>query len=299
MPSQRAPLWVGIRGASAAFAVSWVAWVALAGALAAPLATVLGGGGVVVSILTLGWLLARRLPDPLSALRRHHVDDVEVVAIGPGRRVRRLAWDECRGYAATAFGVRLEGPGGAIVLPMPARHREAIWRALLARVVPRRADALWLLHEHGAVRLAPALEPTAAALASWAWAPAAAVVVVASSPTTAALALALAATQCLVARARSEWRSVVLQPSGLVLPGEHRRRFIAWDEMHTEIGPHGLEVHGPAGAALVPPDVPDFMAVAAVIRLRADLGFAAAEHVSFRVAVDGAGLAVVGEVESG
>jgi hypothetical protein len=115
----------------------------------------------------------------------------------------------------------------------------------------------------------------------------------------AGLAVGLAAAQCLLARARSEWRSVVLQPSGVVVPGDVGRCFVAWDEMRAEVGPRGVEVRGPRGAGLVSPDVPDFMAVAAVIRLHADLGFVTAEHVSFRVALDGGGLAVVGEVEGG
>lgn len=297
VPDSRPPLWATIRGAPRRLAAAWVAWTALVGILAVPLGTTLGGGGVVVSVLTLGWLIARRLPDPAAPWRWHHVDDVEVTRMGPGRRVRRLAWDACRGYAATAFGLRLEGGGHAMVVPLPSCHGEGIWRAVLTGVVPGRADALWRAHEQGAVRLAPALEPDAAALASWAWMPAAVATVLAPSLPAAGLAVALAAVQCLLARARSEWRSVVLQPSGVVVPGDGRRCFVAWDEMRTEIGPRGLEVHGPRGSGLVAPDVPDFMAVAAVVRLRADLGLVTAEHVSFRVALDGGGLAVVGEVE--
>lgn len=266
-------------------------------AAASRVAATAGGGGLVVTILTLGWLIARRAPDPLAPWRRHHLDDVEVTTFGPGRRVRRLPWDACLGYAATARGVRLEAPGGPVLVPLPPRHAEAVWRTLLAALVPMRAGALWRAHEHGAVRLAPALEPGAGALASWAWMPAALVLARTPSLALAGLAIGLAAAQCLAARARSDWRSVVLQPSGVVVPGAGRRCFVAWDEMGAEIGPHGLEVHGPRGSGLVSPDVPDFMAVAAVIRLHADLGFASPEHVSFRVALDAGGLAVVGEIE--
>ena len=89
----------------------------------------------------------------------------------------------------------------------------------------------------------------------------------------------------------------MLQPSGVVAPGEGRRSFVAWDEIQTSLGPAGLELHGPRGSGVVSADVPDFMAVVAVIRLHADLGFAAASHVTFRLAWDHDGLAVVGEVE--
>jgi hypothetical protein len=296
----RPPLWATFRGAPRRLAAAWVAWMALAAAVAVPLGAAVGRGGVVVSVLTLGWLLARRLPDPGASWRRYHVDDVEVTSMGPGRRVRRLAWDACRGYAGTAAGLRLEGAGAPIVLPLPPAQAEAVWRAVLTGIVPGRADALWRAHEQGAVRLAPALEPDAAALASWAWMPAALAALLAPSLPATGLAVALAAAQCLGARARSGWRSVVLQPSGVVVPGDGRRCFVAWDEMRAEVSPRGLEVHGPRGSGLVCPDVPDFMAVAAVIRLRADLGLVAtAEHVSFRVAYDGGGLAIVGEIEGG
>lgn len=299
MSDDRPPLWLTVRGASRSLAVAWASWVVLVAAVAEPLAGVAGGGGVVVSALTLGWLLARRLPDPAAPWRRHHVDDREVTAIGPGRRVRRLAWDACRGYVATASGVRLDAPGNAMSVPMPPRHRETLWRAILERVVPARAEALWRAHEHGAVRLAPALAPEAGALAAWAWLPAALPIALAPTPSVAALAVGLAAAQCLAARARAEWRSVVLQPSGVVVPGDGCRCFVAWDEMRTDIVPAGLEVHGPRGSGLVTPEVADFMAAVAVIRLHADLGFVDAECVSFRLALDGDGLAVVGEVEGG
>jgi hypothetical protein len=293
----RAPLWVTIRGASRGLAAAWGAWMGLVALLAAPLGTILGSGGVVVSVLTVGWLVARRFPDPGAAWRRYHLDDREVTVMGPGRRVRRIEWGACRGYAATALGLRLDAAEGAIVVPLPPRHEEAIWRAVLACIVPSRAEALWRTHDHAAVRLVPAPEPGAAALASWAWAPAALAVACAPALPSLGLALGLAAVQCLLARARSEWRAVVLQPSGVVLPDGHRRCFVAWDEMRAEIGPHGLDVHGPRGSGLVTPDVLDFMALVAVIRLRADLGFVDADCVSFRIALDGDGLAVVGEVE--
>jgi len=290
-------LWVTVRGASMRLGAGWVLWIVGTLAVAEPLGATVGQAGVVVSILTLGWLLARRLPDPVACARRYHVDDAEVVVMGPGRRVRRVAWTACRGYAATHRGIRLDAPGGAVMLPLPAGYEAAVWRTVLMRLVPGRADALWRGHEHGGEQLAPVLQPEPAALAAWAWLPAATAVLAAPGASVAALAIGVAAGQCVLARIRSTWRSVVLQPSGVVAPGSGRRVFVAWDEMRATLGSCGLELQGPQGVAVVSPEVPDFMAVAAVIRLHADLGYGPADHVSFRLTVEDGALAVVGEVE--
>src|SRR5262245_616442 len=87
-----APLWVTMRGAPARVAFGWLAWTVAAVAATALVATVLGPAGPVVAILTVGWLLARRHGSPLEYLRRYHLDDVEVMALGPWRRVQRITW---------------------------------------------------------------------------------------------------------------------------------------------------------------------------------------------------------------
>src|SRR5262250_104570 len=86
------PLWVTLRGAPARRIAQWIAWAAVAIAAASAARGALGPGGVVVGILTGGWWLARRCSTPLDWTRRYHLDDDEVLALGPWRRVQRITW---------------------------------------------------------------------------------------------------------------------------------------------------------------------------------------------------------------
>src|SRR5512132_3838127 len=85
-------LWVTVPGASRMLAVVWLAWMSVV-LLAAPVAAArLGPAGTIVVVLAAGLLFAAEAPAPWAALRRYHLDDVEAVAMGPGRQVLRLPW---------------------------------------------------------------------------------------------------------------------------------------------------------------------------------------------------------------
>jgi hypothetical protein len=91
---------------------------------------------------------------------------------------------------------------------------------------------------------------------------------------------------------------VILQPSGMVVPGAGRRVFAAWDAVHVEPTEVGLEVQAIRGDGTVSADVPDFWAAVAVIELHARLGFLQPAAVAFHATLDDEGVAVVGEVQA-
>jgi hypothetical protein len=174
----------------------------------------------------------------------------------------------------------------------------ASWGPVLARVVPERAEALWRALDGGAVTLAPAVDPAIARVAVWWWAPTLLAALAAGDPWIGAVGIACSAGERVLAHARRRLRTVVLQPGGVVVPGSHGRFFAPWDGVAVEPVAAGLQVRSARGTGLVPAEIDDFWAAAAVIELHAQLGFLQPDVVRFRVHVDGAEIAVVGEVEA-
>src|SRR5439155_1676317 len=109
------PLGLTVPGASAAVLLAWVGWLVLAALAPALVAASLGPAGAMLAVVTLGWWLARRAPEPGEALRRYHLDEAEVIAMGPGTAVRRLPWSEVVTLTETRHALVLEGRGGVRV----------------------------------------------------------------------------------------------------------------------------------------------------------------------------------------
>jgi hypothetical protein len=287
-------LWLTLPGASPVVAVAWLAWVA-ASALGAPLlVTLLGPAGAVLAVLVAGWMIARRAPAPSACFRRYHLDDAEVMALGPGRAVHRLPWSSVVTLTEERGGLTLAGSRLRLSLPRDAQG----WSALLTRVVAGLADEMWALVEEGEeVRLAPRIEPSAAALAWWAWLPA----LLACAGGAGAAGLALGAGFVLAERGVAHLRRragvVALGPRGLTLRARGRRVLVPWADADLVRTPQGLFVAVPGGACgLVARGLPNFPAAAAVIETKARLGPCPAT-VHFRVRVADGQLAIVGEVE--
>src|SRR5438093_1317551 len=95
--SPERPLWLTVPGASAAVALGWVPWLALAALAPSLLGGYLGSAGAMLAVVTVGWFLARSLPEPSEALRRYHLDAAEVTAMGPGTAVCVWAASSCPG----------------------------------------------------------------------------------------------------------------------------------------------------------------------------------------------------------
>ena len=305
MPSAPSPttvddaLWLTVRGSSAGVPLCWVAWSVGAGLAAGPLAASLGPAGTVLALGAVGWLLASRLPPPLEWLRRYHLDDVEVTAMGPGSRVRRLPWSRVHTLTQERGALKVVGDGRPIRLPARPLVRSGAWATLLARVVPDLADELWLLLDQGEqVRLAPSPEPATVGLVWWAYAPVLAAVGFAAGSAGAAAGVGLAFLERAVALGRARAGTVTLHRTGVALRARVRGLFAAWPRAEVVHEPDGLVVGVPQGAsARVPAALPNFWAAAAVIQLRARLGLQAAGSVHFRARMDEDGFAVVGEVE--
>src|SRR5262245_57178278 len=115
-----APLWITMRGATVRVVLGWVAWTLGAVAVTALVAAALGPAGPVVGILTVGWLLARRFASPLERLRRYHLDDTEVMALGPWWRVQRITWAQVEQVTQERHALVLSGAGRAVPLPLRA-----------------------------------------------------------------------------------------------------------------------------------------------------------------------------------
>jgi hypothetical protein len=291
-------LWLTLPAPARWAAAGWIAWL-LATALAGRLLVVTAGPfGVASAVVIAGVWLARRFPGPLECFCRHHLDDTEITRMGPGRSVARLEWSEVGSCAQARHALVLAGGGRRIALPLRPLIERAGWAAVLSRVVPPRAEALWRALEGGAVALVPALDPPLARVGAWCWAPAAAAAVATGDPLAGLLAAGLAAVERAVVAVRRRLRTVILQPGGLVVTGPHGRFFAPWDSLTVEPAPNGLTVRSPRGTGFVPADLDDFWAAAAVIELHAQLGFRQPDVVRFRVHVDGTEIAVVGEVEA-
>jgi hypothetical protein len=298
MTSPASTLWLTLPAPSRAVLAGWIVWTLVAAVGGQALAAAVGPLGVAMATVVVGLWLAHRLPGPLDCLCRHHLDDVEVIRLGPGRAIARLEWSEVTSCGQGRHALLLAGAGRRLSVPLPALVARAGWGAVLARVVPGRAEALWQALDGGTVRLVPAVDPTMGRIAAWCWAPALGMTLGTGEPLVGVVALALAGLERAVVHVRRRLRTVVLQPGGLVLAGSHGRFFAPWDGLMVEPAPHGLTVRSPRGTGFVPADLDDFWAAAAVIELHAQLGFRQPDLVRFRVHVDGTEIAVVGEVDA-
>jgi hypothetical protein len=291
------PLWLLFRGAPAAVPAAWIAWVA-AVALSSPrLAAAAGPAGSVIAVLAAGWFLARALPVPLEWLRRYHLDDAELAVLGPGRRVRRVAWEQVDTVTQGRGALRLAGPGIDAALPLGAALRSGAWGTVLARVVPGIAAAMWARIDDGEeVRLTAPAEPALAALLWWAWTPALAASVLGGASAETALVLCLA--ERLVAAARAHGASVSLHRTGVALRTGLRDLFVSWRRAEVTRAADGLVVSAVGGeGGVVASRLPNFWAAAPVIETRAQLDAGIDAIVTFRVRVADGRLAVVGEIE--
>jgi len=292
-------LWQTMRGAPRGLAVGWLGWtLASVGAAWAAMPT-LGPAGSLVGILTVGWLLARRRPSPLDCLRRYHMDDVEIMALGPWRRIQRITWQQVDRVTQERHALVLAGAGRAVALPLAPLLATAAWGPVLARVVPALADEIWERLEAGVVRLVPPADPPLVNLLWWAYVPAALACVVAPQPVGLIVALGLAAGERLGAWLAGRARACVLQPAGIDLRGRRGRVFVPWTQALVTPAMDGLGVSVPGhDPGFVPTGAPSFWAAAAVIELRAQLGPNYAADVHFRVRFEDGGIAVVGEIDS-
>jgi hypothetical protein len=298
MSAPASSLWLTLPAAPRSVLAGWLAWTLAAGLLAPALLDRVGAAGVAVAIAAGAAWLARRLPTPLACFRWHHVDDLEVTRLGPGRAVRRLPWTAVARCAQAHDTLTVVGDGTRMTLPLRPLVEAASWGPVLARVVPERAEALWRALDGGAVMLAPAPAPATARVAAWWWLPVLAAALAAGDAVIALVGMGLAVAERALVFARRRLRTVVLQPGGVVVPGNHGRFFAPWDGIATAPVAEGLEVRSARGTGIVPAEVDDFWAAAAVIELHAQTGFLQPDLVRFRVHVDGAEIAVVGEIEA-
>ena len=288
-PAER-PLWLTVRGASAAVLLGWVAWLALAALGPVLLAASLGPAGTMLAVVTLGWWLARRAPEPGEALRSYHLDEAEVIAMGPGTAVRRLPWSAVATLTEARHALVLEGRGTRLRLP-PA---PPVRGALLGRAAAGLAAELWALLDEGeTVRLGPLTDPLPRPLAWWVWAPALAAGLAGAGRAGLAVALAVALVERGVAGLRRRAGSVTLDRRGV-----HRGRVVVpWADAEVRRVEGGLLVGARGGASvLVPARIANFWVAVPVIETKAQLGPWSAT-VRFRVRRGDQGLALVGEVE--
>jgi hypothetical protein len=291
-------LWLTLPAAPRSVLAGWIAWTLAAALLARLLGGIAGPAGVAVAVVVAGVWLARHYAGPLECFCRHHLDDAEITRLGPGRSVARLDWSEVAGCSQARHALVVTGGGRRMVLPLGPLIERAGWAAVLARVVPGRAEALWHALDGGAVVLVPAVDPPLGRIAAWCWAPALAAALGAGEPMLALVAVAVAVLERAVVHVRRRLNTVVLQPGGIVVAGAHGRFFAPWDSLTVEPVAAGLTVRSPRGTGLVPAEIDDFWAAAAVIELHAQLGFRQPDLVHFRVHIDGTEIAVVGEVEA-
>ena len=288
-PAER-PLWLTVPGASAAVPLGWALWLALAALAPSMVTAYLGCAGAMLAVVTVGWCLARSAPEPSEALRRYHLDETEVIAMGPGRAVRRLPWSDVVRLSEARHALVLEGGGTCLRLPLAAPVRSA----LLARVAAGLAAELWELLEEGeTVRLGPPTDPLPRALAWWVYAPALAAGMAGAGNAGLMVALIVALAERGVARFRRRASAVTFDRGGVRLG----RIAVPWSEAEVLRAAGGLLVRARSGAcALVPARVANFWAAVPVIETKAQLGPYSAT-VRFRVRRDDRGLALVGEVE--
>jgi hypothetical protein len=297
--SATTPLWVCLRGAPARVLGQWLVWTLGMVVAATLVGGTLGPAGLVVGILTGGWWLARLRATPLDWSRRYHLDDVEVIALGPWRRVQRITWAQVEHVTQERHALVLSGAGRSVPLPLGPLLSTSAWGPVLARVVPTLAAELWERLEAGAVRLVPHADPPTSSLLWWAYVPAALAALASAHPMALFVATGLAVGERLAAWVVGRTRACVLQPGGIDVRGPHGRVFVPWAQALVTPATDGLGVSVPGhDPGFVPTAAPSFWAAAAVIELRAQLGPNYAADVHFRVRFENGGIAVVGEIES-
>jgi hypothetical protein len=286
-------------GASAAVPCAWLAWLSGAALAATLLGPRIGPAAAVIVVLAVGWALAHRAPAPLERWRRYHLDDVELMAIGPGARVRRLRWAEVLTVTEERGALRLEGRDLSIRLPRAGFVANGACSALLARVVSELAEELWaLIEDDDSVRLTPAVDPGLGALAWWGYAPALLACVAGAGTMGLGVTFAAAAIERLVALLRAGAGVVTLDGRGATFRGGARRTLIRWADAEVRPTRRGLLVGARGGPRrLLSALVPDFSAAVPVVTMRAQLGAHPGATVHFRVRLADGGPMVVGEVE--
>ncbi len=292
-------LWLTVRGASPWLLLVWAGWLAFAVILAPLLVTFVEAAGAVLVVLTIGWMLARHLPIPFESLRRYHLDDTELVVMGPARLVRRIAWSDLTGVTQERRSLRLLRGRATANLPLGLVASAGAWGAVLAHVVPRLAEELWArLEDEEEVRLVPDAEPATSALAWWAYLPALAASVVAAGSIGVGVIVLLGICERALAFGHAQVRAVTLHRAGVTLRTRSGSLFVPWAHANITRARNGLLIGvGEGTQGLVPLALPNFWAAAPVIELRQQLGPEAGGMVYFRVRVEGDGLAVVGEIE--
>jgi hypothetical protein len=284
------PLWLTVPGASTAVLALWVPWLAVAAAAPTLLGAYLGAAGAALVVVTIGWLLACRAPAPGEALRRYHLDEAEVVAMGPGSRVRRLPWSQVATLTEARHALVLEGGGMRLRLPLAAPVRSA----LLARVAAELAAEQWALLDEGeTLRFGASTEPAPRALVWWVYVPALIAALAGLGGAGFAVALSLALAERAIAFLRCRAGRVTLDRGGVRLG----RLAVPWSDAEVSRARAGLLVGTRGGASsLVPIRLANFWAAVPVIETKAQLGPYSAS-VRFRVRRGDHGLALVGEVE--
>jgi hypothetical protein len=285
-------------GASAAVPCAWLAWLSGAALATTLLGPRIGPAATVIVVLAAGWALAHRAPAPLERWRRYHLDDVELTAIGPGARVRRLRWAEVLTVTEERGALRLEGCDLSIRLPRAGFVANGACSALLARVVSELAEELWaLIEDEEGVRLTPAVDPGLGTLAWWGYAPALLACLAGAGATGLGAAFAAAALERLVALLRAGAGVVTLDGRGMTFR-RARRALVPWADAEVMPTRRGLLVGARGGPRrLLSALLPDFSAAVPVVTLRAQLGAHPGATVHFRVRLADGGPMVVGEVE--
>ena len=289
------PLWLTFPGAGKALGAGWLAW--LVGA------TALGwwmdgmGAALEVAVLLVGRLLAGRFPEPTACLRRFHLDDAELVILGPGRRVRRVPWDRLETLAQDRHVLEL-GARQRVRIPLVALRWAGAWTAVLVKAVPHVAQCLWARLERGTVRLRPDLAPRTGPLVWWALVPAVAALAAGGEGGDWLVVCAAAGMERGMAWLAASAREIQVESRGVLL-GMPRRELVAWPELSVQHSRHGIGLarrgHPPH---LVPETLRDYWAVAPVLECRARLGTAREAEVCFRARADGGALAVIGEIDA-
>jgi hypothetical protein len=284
------PLWLTVPGACAAVLFGWVVWLILAALAPGLLAASVGPAGAMLAVVTLGWWLARRAPEPGEALRRYHLDAAEVISMGPGRVVRRVPWSDVVTLTEARHALVLEGRGARLRLPLVV----AVRSALLDRVAAGLAAELWALLDEGeTVRLGPAIDPLPRTLAWWVYVPALAAGLAGAGRAGLAVALAVLLVERGVAGLRRRAGAVTLDRGGVHLG----RVVVPWSDAEVRRAEGGLLVGSRGGpSVLVPTRVANFWAAVPVIETKAHVGPWSAA-VRFRVRRGEGGPALVGEVE--
>lgn len=290
------PLWVTVRGASLGVLFGWLGWMLGVAVGAVFVAQVIGALGTSLAVLSVGWMLARHLPLPIERWRSYHLDDLEVTTIGPGHLVRHLPWTAVERLTQERRLVRLEAPGISVALPLRAVARSEAWNAILARVVPTLAGAMWARLEEGEeVRLRPGVDPRPDALLWWAWTPALVACAVGASGEA---VVVLVMVERGIAWLRAHAAAVSLHRRCVSVRTGLRRLLVAWSRAEMVQAPDGVLISEHAGdCGLVSSALPNFWAALPVIETKVALGPGPEATVHFRVRLADGRLAVVGEIE--